>query len=84
MFKQELGCLKDFNLEIAFKPDAKPVFHKPQKVFEALQEDLNAAYQAVIQKGVWLPTSFNEWGSNGTHTPDALTKTTEVQVTFVR
>nr|KAG5695894.1 hypothetical protein BaRGS_017332 [Batillaria attramentaria] len=27
-FKGELGCLKDFELEIQFKSDAKPVFHK--------------------------------------------------------
>ena len=63
LFREELGCLKDFKLEIAFKPDAKPVFHKPRTVPYALQEDLNAAYQAGIQKGVWVPISFNEYGT---------------------
>ena len=28
-----------------------------------MQEDLNAAYEAGIQKGVWVPTSFNEYGT---------------------
>ena len=63
LFKQELGCLKDFELEIAFKPDATPIFHKPRTVPYALQEDLNAAYEAGIQRGVWVPTSFNEYGT---------------------
>ena len=59
LFKQELGCLKDFELEVAFKPDATPVFHKARTVPYALQEDFNAAYEAGIQRGVWVPTSFN-------------------------
>ena len=63
LFKEELGLLKDFELEIAFKPEATPVFHKPRTVPYALQEDLNAAYEAGIQKGVWVPTSFNEYGT---------------------
>jgi len=32
LFKQELGCLRDFELEINFKSDAKPVFCKPRSV----------------------------------------------------
>ena len=41
LFKMELGSLKDFELlEITFKPDATPVFPKPQTVPYALQEDL--------------------------------------------
>ena len=63
LFKDELGCLKDFELEVAFKPDATHVFHKPRTVPYALQEDLNAAYEAGIRKGVWVPTSFNDYGT---------------------
>ena len=63
LFKKELGCLKDFELEVAFKPDATPIFHKPWTVPYALQEDLNAAYEAGIKKGVWVPTSFNDYGT---------------------
>ena len=29
LFKEELGCLKDFELDVKFKSDAKPVFCKP-------------------------------------------------------
>ena len=65
LFKPELhvGCLKDFELEVKFKPDATPVFHKPRSVPYAILDDLNAAYEAGIQKGVWEPTPFNEWGT---------------------
>ena len=28
LLKPELGCLKDFELEVKFKADAVPVFHK--------------------------------------------------------
>ena len=52
LFKPELGCLKDFQLEVKFKPDAKPVFCKPRVVPFALLEDLNQAYDAGIDRGV--------------------------------
>ena len=32
LFKTELGCLKDFQLEVKFKPSTKPVFYKPRVV----------------------------------------------------
>ena len=56
LFKPELGCLKDYELEVAFKPDAKPVFCKPQTVLFAILEGLNTAYNASIGNGVWVPT----------------------------
>ena len=61
LFKQEVGWLKDFKLEITFKLDATLVFHKPRTVPYKLQEDLHAAYEAGIQRGVWVSTSFNEY-----------------------
>ena len=63
LFKPELGCLKDFELEVRFKPDAKPVFCKPRTVPLALLDDLNLAYDAGIKKGVWQPAQFNEYGT---------------------
>ena len=32
LFKPELGCLRDFELEVKFKDNAKPVFCKPWRV----------------------------------------------------
>ncbi len=63
LFKPELGCLKGVELEVQFKPNAKPKFCKPRPVPLAVQEDLAKAYDAGISKGVWEPTQFNEWGT---------------------
>jgi hypothetical protein len=63
IFKEELGCLKDYQLEINFKSTAKPVFCRPRPVPYALLEDLNQTYDAGIAKGIWEPTQFNEYGT---------------------
>ena len=63
LFKPELGCLKDFELEIRFKPDSKPIFRKCCPVPFAILEDVNQALDTGIQKGVWIPTDFNDYGT---------------------
>ena len=63
VFKPELGKLKDFDLEVKFKAEAKPTFCKPRTVPFALQEDLVQAYEAGIKRGVWRKTQFNEYGT---------------------
>ena len=40
VFKRELGCLKDVELEVEFSPDAKPIYCKPRPVPFAMREDL--------------------------------------------
>ena len=63
LFKPELGCLKDFQLDVRFKEDAKPVFCKPRIVPFAIQEELNHAIDTGIKRGVWEPTNFNDYGT---------------------
>ena len=63
IFEPELGCLKDFELEVKFKSDAQPVFIKARTVPLALVEDLNTSYDAGIQTGVWEPTQFCYYGT---------------------
>ena len=63
LFKPELGCLKDFELEVKFKADAVPVFHKARPVPFALRDDLVKGYEEGIAKGVWKPVQFNEYGT---------------------
>ncbi|KAL5494059.1 hypothetical protein EMCRGX_G015329 [Ephydatia muelleri] len=63
LFKPELGCLKDVQLEVRFKPDSKPVFCKPRVVPLAIQDELGKAYKAGITRGVWQPTQFNDYGT---------------------
>ena len=59
LFKPELGCLKDFELEVKFKADAVPVFYKARPVPFALRDDLVKGYEEGIAKGVWKPVQFN-------------------------
>ena len=63
LFKNELGCLKDFELEMKFMPDAKPVFCKPRPVPFAIKDDLSKGYDEGIAKGVWKPAQFNDYGT---------------------
>ena len=63
LFKDELGCLKDFELDVKFKPDAKPAFHKARPVPFALRDDLAKGYEEGIAKGVWKQVQFNEYGT---------------------
>ena len=55
--------MKDYQLEVKFKPDVTQRFCKPRIVPFAVQEDLNQAYDPGIAKGIWEPTNFNEYGT---------------------
>ena len=50
-FEQELGCLKNFKLEVKFKPEVVPIFVKARTFPFSIQEDLNQALDAGIKKG---------------------------------
>ncbi len=63
VFREELGCLKDVELEVQFKAEAKPKFCKPRPVPFALQEELNQALDVGIQEGIWEPVQFNTYGT---------------------
>ena len=64
LFESTLGCLKDFSLDIRFKPEAKPIFKKPRPVPFSILKDLNEAYEAGIKRGVWeltdLANAYNQ------------------------
>ena len=63
LFESTLGCLKDFSLDIRFKPEAKPIFKKPRPVPFSILQDLNEAYEAGTKRGVWELTDFNSYGT---------------------
>ena len=63
LWKAELGCLKDFELDVKFKPNAKPVFRKPRQVPCAIEESVSKAIDDGIASGVWEPTQFNDYGT---------------------
>ena len=64
LFKPGLGCLKDFELEVKFKPEARaarPIFCNPRPVPLTILEDLNDTYEDGVRKKVWKPTEFNAY-----------------------
>ena len=63
LWKSELGCSKDFELEVKLKTGVQPIFKKARPVPFSIQEDLNNTYAQGIVKGVWKPTQFCEYGT---------------------
>jgi transposase InsO family protein len=63
LFKDELGCLKGFELEVKFRQESQPVYCKPRPVPFALMDDLNHALDVGIAKGIWEPVQFNDYGT---------------------
>lgn len=63
VFSEDMGCLKDFELEVSFKEGSKPVFCRPRPVPFAMTEDLNQTYDAGIAKGIWKPVQFSAYGT---------------------
>ena len=63
LWKPELGCLKDFELEVKFKPNVQPIFRKARPVPFAMEADLEEEYQKGISKGVWETTQFCQFGT---------------------
>jgi len=59
-YKPELGCLRRVQLEVGFEPEARTIC-KPRSVPFAMQEELAQAYDSGIARGIWTPTSFNNW-----------------------
>ena len=66
LFKPELDCLREVELEIEFKSESKPIFMKSCPVPFAIQDDLARAYDAGIAREVWTP-QFNDWGNPAVH-----------------
>ena len=54
---------KDFESEIALKPDAKLLFCKPRIVPYAILDDLKLDIDVGIEQGVWEPTQLWECGT---------------------
>ena len=63
LWKRELGCLKDVELEVQFKSNAQPIFRKARPVPFALEADLEEEYQKGTTKGVWETTQFCHFGT---------------------
>eukprot|EP00795_Rhopilema_esculentum_P015029 gene15029-biopygen4633 len=58
-----IGCLKDNELEVKFKPNAQPIFRKARPVPFAMEADLEEEYQKGETKQVWEATQFCQFGT---------------------
>ena len=63
LWKPELGCLKDYELEVKFKSNAQANFRKARPVLFALEANLEEEYLKGITKGVWETTTFCQFGT---------------------
>ena len=52
-----------FSTGSSTQSDAKPIFCKPRSVPFAMQADFAQAYDAGIEKRIWTPVQFNDWGT---------------------
>ena len=84
ILKPELGCLKDFELELKFKHEARPIFCKPRPVILAILEDLNDTYKEGIRKECGSPLPFqclwNPRGSSVKGKPSRTKKKARIRV----
>ena len=53
--------IKDFELEVNFKPEDRPIFCKPRPIPLAILEGLNDACEEGIGKGVWKPIDLDAY-----------------------
>ena len=58
LWKLELGCLKDYEVEVKFKSNVLPIFRKARLVPFVMETDLEEEYQKGISMGVWETTQF--------------------------
>ena len=80
LWKPELGCLKDFELEIKFKPNVQPIFRKARPVPFAMEADLEEEYKKGITKGVWEATQFCQFrDSSGSYQEGCASRTKKTQ-----
>ena len=63
VFSEELGCLKDFKVELHVKSDAVPVYKKARTVPYHLKPLVDAELQRLEEKGVIEPVTHSEWAS---------------------
>lgn len=63
LWTAELGCIKDIELTIKFKPEFKEKFFKPRQVAYALREAVSYALDEGVSKGIWSPTQYNDSGT---------------------
>ena len=63
IFKLSVGCLKNFEVSIAVKPNAVPVNKKARPTLYDLRAMVEAELERLEESGVIKPIAFSEWVS---------------------
>ena len=63
VFEPGLGCLKDFEVNIAVKSNATPVYKKARTVPYHLRPMVEAELKRLQESGVIKPVAYSEWAS---------------------
>ena len=79
LFKNELGCLKDFGLEKKFKSNAKPVFCKQRPVPFAIRDDYQRDMMTAWPKESGNPTVQRLWHSSCSQPQSATSWATQAK-----
>ena len=63
LFGNKLGCFKDVKVDLALKPDAKPIFFKARPLPFALRMSVEKELNRLIDLGVLVPVKYAEYAS---------------------
>ena len=63
VLRNDLGRLKDFELDVKLKEVSPPVYHKSRNVLHAIKNDLSDGYMAGIDKGVFKKVTLKAYGT---------------------
>ena len=63
LFKDDLGCARDVELNIPVDPAVKPIFYKPRTVPLAYREKVDAELERQIKEGLLVPVKWNDWAT---------------------
>lgn len=63
LFGSKLGCLKGVKVDLALKPDSKPIFFKARPLPFALRESVEKELNRLVGLGVLVPVKYAEYAS---------------------
>ena len=63
VFREELGCLKGFEVSIPVPRDVDPIFFKPRSVPFALKDRVDIELDKLESQGIWKRVEYSRWAA---------------------
>ena len=63
VFKNELGCMRDFKVNIKLKQNAKPHFLKARPVPYAIESRIERELDRLVSSGVYQACNYSTWAT---------------------